>query len=233
MAALLLPTALAGCASTQSESAKLKAAAVNRPDAEKFVVTRANPDVRFRRATVLGDENGSAVVIPMESTAKAPLAHVPLSFELLGRNGARVYRNDTPGLDTSLVEVPVLERKTPLLWVNDQIQPTAAPVKAAAKAGAAKPLTGVLPKIVVTKADLVDDPTEGLSVKGAVANRSDVEQKRLVVYIVARQGARITAAGRAIVPRLKVGKTARFTGFLIGDAQGSRITAAAPPTTLP
>jgi hypothetical protein len=53
------------------------------------------------------------------------------------------------------------------------------------------------------------------------------------VFIVARRGERVVAAGRSIVPRLKAGASVSFTAFLIGDPRDARLTAAAPPTTLP
>jgi hypothetical protein len=225
----LLP--LAGCSSTQSKSAALKAAAVDRPQERAFTVGKANPDVRFGPGTILHDENGTAVVLPVR--AKAGLQHVPLSFDLLTGDGARAYRNDTPGLDTSLVSVPVLERGKSLLWVDDQVIPTGDPVKIQARAGDAKPLGGAPPKIQLQAVKLVVDATEGQSVTGRVHNASTVEQRRLVIYLAGLRGTKVTAAGRAIVPRLKAGATAKFTAFLIGDPKGVRITAAAPPTTLP
>lgn len=238
VALVLLAVALAGCESTQSKSSRLKSQAENRPDAKPFVITKANPKVRFGVPTVLEDDNGVAVVLPVK--AKVALTEVPISFELLGKSGKRVYRNDTPGLDTSLVQVPLLERgeellwvdDPELLWVDDQIVGAEGPHKARAKAGEAKPLTGKAPELELKDVKLAEDPTEGLSVTGAVTNRSQVEQRRLVVYIVGRKDGRVTAAGRSIVPRLKVGKTAKFTAFLIGDAKGVELTAAAPPTRL-
>ena len=67
---------------------------------------------------------------------------------------------------------------------------------------------------------------------GNVANRSAVEQRRLVVFAVARKGDRVVAAGRAIVERLAPGKSAHFTAFLIGDPRGAELSAAAPPTVV-
>ena len=40
------------------------------------------------------------------------------------------------------------------------------------------------------------------------------------------------AAGRAIVEKLAPGKSATFTAFLIGDATGAELSAAAPPTVV-
>jgi hypothetical protein len=223
-----------GCESSQDTSARLEREAVNRPAAKAFVIARANRTIGIGRGTVLQDANGTAVVVPLRSKGSAPLGRVPLSFELLGKSGSRVYRNDTPGLDSSLVEAPVLEPGRRLLWVDDQIQVTGKPVRAKAVAGRPRArLTGPPPRMELGPLELTDDPTEGVAVKGSVKNASTVEQRRLVVFIVARRGGRIVAAGRSIVPRLKVGATAKFTAFLIGDPRKARLSAAVPPTTLP
>ena len=62
--------------------------------------------------------------------------------------------------------------------------------------------------------------------------RSAVEQRRLVVFVVGRRGGKVVAAGRAIVERLAPGKSARFSAFPIGDAEGAELSAAAPPTVV-
>ena len=121
-----------------------------------------------------------------------------------------------------------------LLWVDDQIQPTAAPRTARARVGLPqiRP-AGAAPRIEVGRLRVEQDPVSGAVVAGSVKNDSAVEQKRLVVFVVARRGRRIVAAGRAIVPRLKARDDAKFNAFLIGDARRARLSAAAPPTTFP
>ena len=79
---------------------------------------------------------------------------------------------------------------------------------------------------------LENDPTSGISAVGRVTNRSSILQRKLVLYCVARRGARIVAAGRGGIDRLKPGKSARYTIFFIGNPKGARLTVAAPPTTL-
>jgi hypothetical protein len=231
---LAVAVVLTGCESTQDKSARLKRDAANRPQAKAFVITEPDKSIRIGRGTILEDANGIALVMPLSTKGSSPVAKVPLSFELLGKGGKRVYRNDTPGLDVSLVEAPVLEPRRDLLWVDDQIRPTGKASKARAVAGVPKAkVDGDLPRMKLGALRVEDDPTEGVAIKGSVKNASAVDQRRLVVYIVGKRGGKIVAAGRSIIPRLKPGKTAKFTAFLIGDARKARLTAAAPPTTLP
>ncbi len=67
---------------------------------------------------------------------------------------------------------------------------------------------------------------------GKVTNRSDVEQRNLTVFAVARKDGRVVAAGRGAVERLKPRASATYQVFFIGNPEGARLTLAAPPTTL-
>ena len=66
---------------------------------------------------------------------------------------------------------------------------------------------------------------------GFAANRSKVEQRKLVIFAVARKGGRVVAAGRAQINRVKPRKRTRYTIF-IGNPRGARISPEAPPTSL-
>jgi hypothetical protein len=148
-----------------------------------------------------------------------------------------VYRNDAPGLETSLVQAAALAPGGELWWVNDQVQAQGTPVRAKALVGASSPATaataGALPKIELRDVHGEVDPVSGIAAKGKAVNRSKVEQRRLVIYGVARQGNRVVAAGRAIIERLRTdGKPVPFTLFFIGNPRGAQLTLAAPPTVL-
>ena len=97
-------------------------------------------------------------------------------------------------------------------------------------APAHRPAPRALPQIDVSNLKVEGDPSSGLAVVGDVVNRSQVEQRRLVVFVVGRQGAKVVAAGRAIVPKLGPGAKAHFSAFPIGNPTGARLEASAPPT---
>ena len=59
---------------------------------------------------------------------------------------------------------------------------------------------------------------------GFAANRSKVEQRKLVIFAVARKGGRVVAAGRAQINRVKPRKRTRYTIFFIGNPRGARIS---------
>jgi hypothetical protein len=90
-------------------------------------------------------------------------------------------------------------------------------------------VSGALPKLTISSARLEAQPG-GAAASGTLANRSKVEQRALVVFAVVRSRGRVVGAGRAVLPQLAPGASARFQAFLIGGASG-RLEVAAPPTT--
>jgi hypothetical protein len=233
LACLALAPLLSGCESTQAKSARLARAGAQKLAAERgLVVRRQSRDVRAVQTSVVRDVNGTAVVVVLRSRAARPAGHVPVAVDVLGPRGRSVYRNDTPGLDPSLVQATGVPAKGELVWVDDQVTPTGTPAKVDARIGDARGAPPrALPRIELTRPRLSIDPVTGVEAIARVTNRSQVEQIRLVVSCVARRGAHVVAAGRAIVNRLAPGKSATFHVFFIGDPRGARITVAAPPTS--
>jgi hypothetical protein len=229
---LCAAAALAGCESTQDKSARLEAQAATLADPGKgLVVGERSRDVLVERAVALQDANGTAVVVELRNRSRRALAGVPVALDLRGRGERELYANDAPGLDASLVRVPLIGARERLSWVNDQVTASERPRKVRARVGAdARAVSGDVPRIELRGVRLQRDPVSGVAAVGNVVNRSQVEQRRLIVFAVARRGSRIAAAGRAIVERLRPGKTVRFTAFFIGDPRGARLEVAAPPT---
>jgi hypothetical protein len=163
---------------------------------------------------------------------------LPVGITVSDAAGKQLYANDTPGLDASLTALPVLAAGQEADWVDNQILVAGKAAKVAARVGAAKggPAGGTLPRIVVGAVTRGHDE-DGFFAKGTVANRSPVPQKRLVITCVARDGARVIAAGRAVVEKLDpaaaLKKPVVFTVFFIGDPKRATLACAAPPTVLP
>jgi hypothetical protein len=90
-----------------------------------------------------------------------------------------------------------------------------------------------VPAFAISSPKLESD-ADGLFARATIVNRSKVAQQRLTVSCVGRRGARIVAAGRAIVDRLAPAgaKPTPFTVFFIGDPRGAALQCAAPATVL-
>ena len=229
----LAALALAGCESTQSKSAKLERAAQKSKHEKGLVVTQQSTQVEVEGTTMLQDANGAATVVELRNASRGSLVGLPVSVQVLDKASKALYANDAPGLDSSLVSVASLAPGGEVAWVNDQVTLATPGGSVVAKVGAgAKPGPAELPQMEVTGLKPETDASGEAAIVGDVANRSNVEQRRLVVYVVARKGTKVVAAGRAIVERLAAGRTAHFSAFPIGDPSGAELSATAPPTVV-
>jgi hypothetical protein len=232
LAAVGVGPLLSGCESTQAKSARLEKEGAKQLAGERgLVVRRQSADVRAVAASVLSDENGTAVVVVLRNSSAQPVGRVPVAIDVQGPGGTSVYRNDLPGLDPSLVEATGVPAKGELDWVDDQVTASGRPKRVEATIGAERgSAPRELPKLDLTQPRLAEDRVTGIEAVGRVTNRSNVEQRRLVVSCVARKGHKIVAAGRAIVNRLAAGRSATFHVFFIGDPRNAQLTVVAPPT---
>ena len=229
----VLALVLAGCESTQSKSEQLEAQGVDLAKAEKVDLGAMNRKIEVVEKVVLSDENGAAVAVVMENKSEEGLADAPIGIDVKGANGKSVYRNDMAGMETSLIQVPVMKPRSEVYWVNDQVVATSTPKSVEVKVGEAAPLPVDLPEIEVSEPKIVSDPTSGLEATGTASNKSDIEQVDLVLYAIARKNGKIVAAGRGQIPRLKVGgKPETFHIFFIGNPTGADVTVIAPPVNL-
>lgn len=229
---------LAACESSQTRSARLRAAAGTRKVEKGLTIARDNPGVRVASTTLLTDAKASrsAAVVELRNTSQHPLAGLPLLFTVTGAGGKKLFSNDSPGASPDLTTVPSLAPGDTLDWVNDAIinvtggQAVAAhvgePAKPVAQPAAATPM-----RLEGVKLD--SDPVDGTTVTGRVVNPTSTTQERLVIFATARRGDKLVAAGRAVVPVVKPGgKGTRFTIFFVGDPRGAKLKLQAPAVSL-
>ncbi len=234
-AALALAAAalIAGCQSTQDKSAELEEQGGKSFQARGLKVKKVSKDVKVLSSAVLSDENGVAAVGVMKNTSKKPLVKVPVAIDVRGKGKKSLFKNDDPGIEPSLASVSLLKPGETIYWTNDQVFATGKPQSVKVRPGQVpSDAPAKLPKIEIKQAKLVTDATSGLAAEGKVINRSDLVQKKLVVFGVARKGKQIVAAGRSQIERLNPGKTATYQIFFIGNPKGATIELAAPPTAL-
>jgi hypothetical protein len=233
VAALAAAVGLSACESTQDKNKRLaKEGSKVFQHTTQQVVTSVNRDVKVVGTTVLHDQNGSAAVVDLRNESARRQVNVPIAIDVKGINGASLFKNNSAGLEPSLVSVSMLKPRAPFTWVNDQVTGGGAPktVQAAVGATTSAPPAKV-PQIEVTPPKLGVDPTSGVEVTGTVTNHSSILQRKLVLYCVARKGGRVVAAGRGGIDKLKPGGKAKYTIFFIGDPHGAALSVLAPPTT--
>jgi hypothetical protein len=179
------------------------------------------------------DENGVAVVVRLRDTDAHALHDAPIAIAVSSAKHVVLYQNNSPGLDSTLVSVPLLRPHADTVWIDDQIQSTGVPAKVGVRVGEA-PVTAIpaatVPLLGVSGVHIFADPSNGVGVEGTVTNSSKVPRQKLVVYVIGRCGGRIVAAGRAVLAEVPAGRGTTFQVFCIGSVRGARLEVSAPPT---
>ncbi|MBJ7331861.1 MAG: hypothetical protein JHC95_18340 [Solirubrobacteraceae bacterium] len=228
----LLALGATGCQSTQDKAAALSQEGSQAFKREGLHVSRPNPSVRIISTTAVQDPNGTAVAVRLKNMSGKRMVKVPIAINVRDKAGKKLFANDAPGLDDSLVGIAFLRPKEEVTWVNDQVVAPATPGNVTAVAGVeAKKLAADEPRITLQQIKQRED-SAGINVTGFVMNKSGVEQRNLVIYAVATRSGKVVAAGRGLVARVKPGKRARFTTYFIGDPTGAKLDLAVPATTL-
>jgi hypothetical protein len=239
--AVLAPLALGGCLGVETtpekSAAKAKLAGRRLAAAQRGVsIGKPNATVKVRSTAVIQDPNGVAAVVRVQNTG-ATAASLPVGVAVFSAKGKKLYANDLPGLDRSLTSLPVLAAGEQVYWVDNQILVAgrAADAQAAVGQARAKAPAGPPPRITLSNI-VVGRDQDGVYAKGEVRNDSAIAQKRLTVACVAVDGAKVLAAGRAVVERLPPAAQAKkptgFTVFFIGDPKRAKLECSAPPTVL-
>lgn len=227
--ALAALTLFSACQSTQGRSAELEEEGSNiLLESKGLEVTKRNPDVKVLSITVLTEPEASAVVVEVHNDSGKNLVDVPIALDVLDAKGRSVYRNNAPGLEQALVAIPYLPANSDGIWVNDQILATGKPARAEAIVGVSPhTFSGELPDIEVSEPKIEG----GRVASGEVVNRTGEDQRRLVLYAVARKGGEIVAAGRGAFEHLKPEtKPLPYHVYFVGNASGADVTISQFPT---
>ncbi|HEX3173842.1 MAG TPA: hypothetical protein VHQ43_06465 [Solirubrobacterales bacterium] len=231
LAALAL--GLSACQSTQDKSAELEKEGAGTLIAEKGLeIKKRNPDVEVVFKALLGNAEGNAVVVAVHNDSDADLVDVPILIDVRDAKGKTVYSNDIPGIEPALASISFIPANGNAEWVDDQVFTTGKPKSVDVKVGAGgSTFRGEMPAIEVSQPHLEGDPVSGISATGTVVNRTGSDQGRLLLYVVARRGDEVVAAGRGAIEHLKPEtKALKYTVFFIGDPSGAELKLTELPT---
>jgi hypothetical protein len=237
LALALVGLALGGCETTAEKSAKLERAAkaharAGGSGARGLSIGHRSAVVKVRAAAVVHSSEGTAVVVTLRNTSAHALRGVPIAIHVLDAHGASIYANTVAGLGAALTSVALLPAHGEVAWIDDQIQAAGVPVSVKAIVGEAQAVSRTIPQVSISGARGTEASASESGAEGSVVNRSAVAQRELVVDCVARRGAKIVAAGRAVIQQVPARATVRFQLFFIGEARGARLQFSAPATTL-
>jgi hypothetical protein len=229
---VLLALTLTGCESNVERSARLAKLAHHQRRAESGLsISRPSAVVKVVRTAVVHGAEGTAVVVTVRNNSPHALRDVPIAITVKDASGAKLFQNNGRGLEAALTSLSSLAPHGEATWVDDQVQLSGTPASASAIVGEAPAASGPLPQVSVLG---VHPSEEGGTVgaAGTVLNRSSITQQGLVIDVVARRGATILAAGRAVLPEVTAGASAPFQASLVGTPTGGKLEAGAAPTSL-
>lgn len=232
----LLALTLAGCQSTQEKSARLeKAAKLHEPSAGAgsggLKIAQPSRVVKVLATALVHSSEGTAVAVTLRNDSSEALRDVPIEIHVRDAHGATLYSNDIPGLGAPLTSLASIPAHGELTWVDDQIPVSAGPASVAALIGTAPRASATAAPLRVGGAHAVEDPANGAGAAGSVLNPTGVLQRQVVVYALARRGAKIVGAGRAVLPEVPAHGSVPFQLYFIGEARGAKLALSAPATT--
>jgi hypothetical protein len=221
---------LTACTSSQDKARSIREhAQATAP--KPLVISKPNKDLKVGQETLLHDQNGDAIVVPVTNETDKTMVSVPILVDVRNAQGTTVYKNDTAGIDYALNHIAELKPHETFYWVNDQLTGQGKNVKVTVGQPEDKAPSGSPPQFTVSDPRFGHD-FSGVKVSGTVKIDSKTDQSHLILFAVARQGDRIVAAGRGQVKKLKHdAKPAPYVVYFIGDPTGSDVTIQAPPTT--
>jgi hypothetical protein len=226
--------ALSGCETTAEKSAQLEKSAHHTHLAEQGLsITRQSRDVHVLGAILLRGTEASAAVVSLQNSSARTLRNLPIAITVKDAHGSTLFQNNAPGLEAALTSLALLPAHARAMWVDDQVQASAAVASVSAIAGVAPVAARPAPQIEVQGVRFSEEgASTGAGASGTVRNRSAITQQSLVVYVVARRSGNVVAAGRAVLPEVGAGASVPFQAFLVGTPRGAQLEASAPPTTL-
>jgi hypothetical protein len=231
LAGVITIGAVCGCQTTAEHSAELeKSAKHERLALQGVSISREDPSVRVLASTLLHSSAGTAVVVRLRNTSKHTLVNAPIEITVRDAKAGVLFQNNQSGADPALTRVSLLEAGRETVWVDDQVQAAGVPVSASAVVGRGAQAPGSVPRMSVSGTKASGEGEEA-GATGTVTNGSKVTQAHLVVYAIAHRGARIVAAGRAVLPEVAPGASVSFQAYFVGDPSGAQIEANAPPST--
>jgi hypothetical protein len=237
--ALTAGGAIALCASacerTEDQSARLgREGAGLIANTHTMALGGVNHGVRVRQAVLVRGSGRIAAVVQLVSTTARAEVGVPVLIDVKSAAGASLYSNDVAGNQASLHELPLLRARKPAWWVDDQVLAAGTAKTVTVQVGNA---TGGAHGAASSQIELHDlrlgSDVAGPYVTGSAVNHTGAAQRDMPIYAVALRGARVMAAGRALVPSLPPGATQHATVFriyLVGNPAGARIELTTAPT---
>jgi hypothetical protein len=235
LAALLTVVILAGCESTEQESAKIgKQLGSGSAAAAVTTIKSSNHAVRVDRSVLVHSASGTAAAIELTSTSATPQVDIPIVITVDDAAGKAVYTNDTVGTTSPEGELSLLEPGATVWWVDANVIASggsATSVTATIGAPAAS-APASLPTLAARHLGAGSNFV-GPYIGGTVSNGSATAQSQVAIYAVALEGREVVAAGQSLVPAVAAHGSMAFQVTVFGTTKGATPFVSVAPARLP
>ena len=238
-AVLAAAGALAGCATTQQEAARLQLNAARiRASEQPTEVKVAGQTVDVTRIARVVTGGQTAFVVQVRNSGRRPVSDLPISVGVRAGKERPIYVNRQSPAELSYfgAHLPLVAAGATLTWVYTTDRRLPAHARPFALVGATPsntaPRANPLP---VIRASAVA-PATAVSAAGAspltvsLHNLSSVPQYQLQVYAIAERAGRYVAAGSFTVPHLGSDASRRLKLPILGHINHARLQIEAAPT---
>lgn len=223
LAASALLSLLAGCETTQQESARIaKKLGHQTAVAVTTHVGSANPNIEIDELQLVRSGSATAAAIELTNTSASPQEGIPIVIDAYDAAGREVYSNDTVGTSSPSGELSLLAGRATAWWVDGNVLANGGtPVRLTVKIG--------LPQLHAP-AQLPALSAGGLSagsnfigpvIGGTLVNGSGGVASDVTIYAVALAGRRVVGAGQSLVPQIAAGARVSFAVNVTGTAKGA------------
>jgi hypothetical protein len=229
LAAAAVAIALAGCESTEQESAKIaKRLGHQTADATVTQIKGTDSSVRVDSAQIVSSRAGSAAALELTNTSGESQADIPILITAYDAAGKAVYSNGTVGDSSPSGELSLLGAHATVWWVDGNVLATGGtPVRVTARIGAP---TAAAPALSLGATDLSSGSDfVGPFIAGKAVNDSSSTQTDVTVYTVALAGSRVVAAGQSLIPTLAARGSEPFQVNVAGSPKGAAAAATLVP----
>jgi hypothetical protein len=214
----VLTVTVSACESTEQESARLgREAAKSSAPSVVPKLGAVNHSIAVADVTFLNGEGRGAVAARLSSHSNRAQLDVPIEVEVKGPDGKVLYTNQTAGVEASVQRVPVLPAHGSVWWVDDQVSSVTGKPAISVEVGTGRKARHA-PRLTV--GGLKAGEQSGVSVVSGELRARASHGGGAAVYVVALDGRRVVAAGRAAVTA-----GTKFQAFLVGKPSGAKLEA--------
>jgi hypothetical protein len=234
LAAVAGAAALAGCATTQQEAARLQLNSARiRASELRTKVTVPGRTVEVTRVARVVADGGTAFVVQVRNSGQKAVSDLPISVGVRVGRKRWLYVNLQSPAELSYfgAHLPLVAAGATLTWVYITDRPLPTRARPFALVGATPsntaPHANPLP---VIRASAVTSAAGVAPLAVSVHNLSSVPQYQLQVYAVAERAGRYVAAGSLTVPHLGSNASSRLKLPIVGPIDHARLQIEAAPT---